>query len=136
MDTLTVRERSERMGKVRSKNTKPELAVEKIIKKLGVRTARHFTNLPGSPDFVVPELKKAIFVHGCFWHRHSCRNGKRLPKSKKNFWVNKLEGNRKRDSRNLRALNRLGWSYITIWECKLSKAAIVENRIIKFLGDK
>src|SRR5665213_1518475 len=93
-DTLTSSERSERMSRVRSRHTGPELAVRKLVHKLGFRYRLHVSALPGSPDLVFRRLGKVIFVHGCFWHRHRATTCKlaRLPKSKQEFWVEKLEG--------------------------------------------
>lgn len=102
MDTLTREERSERMSRVRSKNTVPELAVRRLVHALGYRFRLHRRDLPGTPDLAFPGHHKAIFVHGCFWHRHPDPDCKlaRMPKSRQEFWKLKLEGNRARDLRN------------------------------------
>lgn len=122
LDTLTPAERSYRMSLVKSTGTKPERIVGKIFKHLGYKYTSHVRSLPGSPDFVLPAFKTAVFVHGCFWHRHgACRSdGKaRAPKSRLDYWTAKLINNRRRDVRVQRNLSRLGWSYRVIWECQI-----------------
>ena len=100
VDTLSPQERSERMGRVKGKDTKPELAVRRLVYGLGFRYRLHSARLPGKPDLALARLRSVIFVHGCFWHRHSGCALCRMPKSRRDFWEPKLEGNRKRDSRN------------------------------------
>lgn len=131
-DTLSPRERSERMSKVRSKNTKPELFVRRLLSSMGYRYRLHLRTVPGSPDIVFSRRKKAIFVHGCYWHRHSNCPNCRLPKSKLEFWKPKLEGNRKRDLKKQRELRNAGWQFLIVWECQLSKARLPE-RLKSFL---
>lgn len=135
MDTLTVEQRSERMSRVRGRDTKPELLVRRVAHALGYRFRLHRRNLPGTPDLVFPGLSKAIFVHGCFWHRHpdpACRLA-RLPKSKLDFWLPKLETNRKRDEANIARLGELGWDVLVIWECQTRDRDALEARIREFL---
>ncbi|MBN8966099.1 MAG: DNA mismatch endonuclease Vsr [Rhizobiales bacterium] len=115
MDTLTKAERSEQMARVRNKDTKPEWVVRRMLHSLGYRYRLHRRDLPGSPDLVFPSRKVVVFVHGCFWHGHHCPRGK-APSSNKGFWNKKISGNKTRDLRNTRALRRLGWSVITLWE--------------------
>src|SRR5882724_12236309 len=112
MDTLTQAQRSKRMSRVRYKDTKPELAMRRLLWALGFRYRLHGRDLPGKPDIVFPALKKVIFIHGCFWHRHP-RCG-RMPKSRLEFWEPKLRENRSRDLRNQRALKKLGWKYLVV----------------------
>jgi DNA mismatch endonuclease (patch repair protein) len=102
MDTLSPQEHSERMARVRAKDTGPELVVRRIVHGLGFRYRLHADGLPGKPDLVFPRLRRLIFVHGCFWHRHSACALSRLPKSRLEFWGPKLEGNQRRDSQGLR----------------------------------
>ena len=117
MDTLSKKQRSERMSLVRSSNTEPERICRSILSDLGYRFKLNVVTLPGSPDVVFPRLKRIIFVHGCFWHGHpGCG---RLPKSRSEFWVPKIIANRKRDSRLVRQLRRAGWGVMTVWECQL-----------------
>ena len=121
------------MARVRSKNMRPELAVRKLVFALGYRYRLHARELPGSPDLVFRPRKKVIFVHGCFWHRHANCALARMPKSHLHFWTRKLEGNRKRDEKNNRALAREGWKVLTIWECQLKNSTRLERRIRRFL---
>jgi len=132
MDNLSPRERSAQMAKVRSKNTKPEMTVRKLIYSLGYRYRLHRKELPGKPDIVFVSRKKVIFVNGCFWHGHHCSLG-RIPKSRVDFWVNKINGNNKRDKTNIRKLKRLGWKVLVLWECQLKSNEKMILKIRKFL---
>lgn len=134
-DTLSARERSKRMGRVRNKDTRPEMLVRSLTHRLGYRFRLHRKDLPGRPDLVFPSRKKVVFVHGCFWHRHplpDCRLA-RMPKSKLDFWEPKLRGNRERDIENERRLHNLGWSVLTIWECQLGDLDDLQARLQGFL---
>jgi len=125
------------MAKVRGKNTKPEMVVRSLIHKLGYRFRLHAKELPGRPDIVFRPKKKVIFVHGCFWHRHpdpQCKLA-RLPKSRLQFWIPKLEANRARDQASENSLRELGWEVLTIWECELKDMAEVKQRLLEFLED-
>ncbi|MBN9092744.1 very short patch repair endonuclease [Pandoraea pnomenusa] len=133
MDTLTPAERSARMALVRAKDTKPELLVRRLVHGMGYRYRLHRRDLPGTPDLVFLGRSKVIFIHGCFWHRHARCALARLPKSRGDFWLPKLTANAERDARNVRALRRLGWSVLTIWECQLGDTANLANRIRRFL---
>ncbi len=133
MDTLTPTERSAHMALVRAKNTKPELLVRRLVHSMGYRYRLHRRDLPGTPDLVFPGRRKVIFIHGCFWHRHARCSLARLPKSRGDFWLPKLTANAERDVRNVRALRRLGWSVLAIWECQLGNTANLANRIRRFL---
>lgn len=135
MDTLTPAERSERMSRVRDKGSRAELFVRSLVHRLGYRFRLHKAGLPGKPDLVFPSRRKVIFVHGCFWHRHpdpTCALA-RLPKSRQEFWVPKLEGNRRRDLRVEDELSSLGWRSLVIWECQLRDRSFLENEIRTFL---
>ncbi len=134
MDTLTPVERSERMSRVRSKDTKPELAVRSLLHRMGYRYRLHDARLPGRPDLVFPARGKIIFVHGCFWHRHGARcEYTRWPKSKLNFWKPKLEENRARDRRVRRELRKDGWKVLVIWECQLKNKERLTECLRRFL---
>lgn len=133
MDTLKPAERSARMALVRNKDTKPELLVRRLVHGMGYRYRLHRRDLPGTPDLVFPSRKKVIFVNGCFWHRHNGCALARLPKSRGEFWLPKLNANVERDVRNVRELRRLGWHVLTIWECQLGDIAKLPNRIRRFL---
>jgi DNA mismatch endonuclease (patch repair protein) len=135
MDTLTPAERSERMSRVKGKGSVAERRVRSLAHAMGYRFRLHGAKLPGKPDLVFASRRKAIFVHGCFWHRHpdeTCRLA-RLPKSRRDFWIPKLEGNRTRDLRNEAALTAMGWTALTIWECELRNEASIRDRIRAFL---
>lgn len=134
MDTLTPEERSLRMSLVKAKHTQPERSIEALLTKMRIGFRRHDSALPGNPDFVFPRRKKVLFVHGCFWHRHAaCRNGQRMPKSRLAFWQEKLDKNKRRDAKNFRHLNRLGWGYMIVWECQLRDPKRLVNRLKEFL---
>jgi DNA mismatch endonuclease, patch repair protein len=113
MDKITPARRSENMRRIRSRNTSPEMAVRRAVSKLEYRYRTHDKTLPGKPDLVFRNVKKAIFVHGCFWHLHPsgrCYDA-RIPKSRVSYWKRKLYANRARDKRHLAALRKLGWKY-------------------------
>ncbi|WP_224242241.1 very short patch repair endonuclease [Hyalangium gracile] len=135
MDTLTPSERSARMSRVRYKDTKPELAVRRLVFSMGYRFRLHSKLLPGRPDLVFPGLKKVIFVHGCFWHRHPAKTCAlaRLPKSRLDFWLPKLEANRRRDVVQQRKIRRMGWSVMVVWECQVRKLPALGRRLRGFL---
>jgi DNA mismatch endonuclease (patch repair protein) len=135
VDTLTPEQRSERMSRVKNRGSKAERLVRSLVHRMGYRFRLHSGALPGKPDLVFPSRRKVIFVHGCFWHRHpdpNCRLA-RLPKSRQEFWVPKLEGNRLRDLRIQDELTALGWGSLTLWECELSDRASLENKLRTFL---
>lgn len=134
-DTLTPSERSQRMKLVRGKNTAPEMLVRRLVHSMGFRYRLHGRDLPGRPDLVFAGLGKLIFVHGCFWHRHQSSRCclARLPKSRLDFWLPKLESNRIRDDKNERALRKLGWKILVVWECQLSDKEQLKNKLRRFL---
>jgi DNA mismatch endonuclease (patch repair protein) len=127
------------MGMVRSKNTRPEMLVRRLVHGMGYRYRLHASDLPGKPDLVFRPRRKAIFVHGCFWHRHpdpSCKLA-RMPKSRLEFWQPKLAGNRERDLKAIEALERMGWQSLVVWECESRHIEQLENKIRAFLeGEK
>lgn len=134
-DSLSRAERSERMGRIRGTDTKPELTVRRLVHGLGFRYRLHDRKLPGKPDLVFAKSKKIIFVHGCFWHRHEDPGCKlaRLPKSRLEFWLPKLEGNRIRDKKIMADLEKMGWNVMVVWECQIGKKARLTARIKRFL---
>jgi DNA mismatch endonuclease (patch repair protein) len=138
MDTLTSEKRSENMRRIKSKGMKPELAVRKIAHGLGYRYRLHAKELPGKPDLVFRQRRKAIFVHGCFWHAHDAPTcpDRRTVKSNQVYWSPKLAGNRARDERHRAALEEQGWKVLTIWECEIKHTARVTKQIKRFLGPK
>ena len=117
-DTLTARERSEVMSRIRSKDTKPEMLVRRLVHGMGYRYRLHAADLPGRPDLVFRPRRKAIFVHGCFWHRHEGCTRNTIPATRRNFWRRKLDGNVQRDRRHEAALRESGWRVLVIWECE------------------
>ena len=136
MDTLTTAERSERMSRVRSKDTKPEMTVRSLVHRMGYRYRLHVRSLPGNPDLVFRSRGKIIFVHGCFWHRHGTNcEYTRWPKSKLNFWRPKLEQNHLRDTVVRRKLGKLGWRILVVWECQLKNIDALAGRVRAFLED-
>ena len=136
LDTLSQQDRSELMRRVRSRDTKPEMRVRRIVHGLGYRYRLHARDLPGKPDMVFRPAKKAIFVHGCFWHRHPGCSRSRTPRSpeRRSFWESKLEGNVVRDRRNLEDLERDGWRVLVIWECETGDPDLVKEKVVRFLG--
>jgi DNA mismatch endonuclease, patch repair protein len=126
-------DRSENMRRIRSRDTAPEIQVRKVAHRLGFRFRLHRRDLPGKPDLVFPGRKKIIFVHGCFWHKHSCREG-RVPSSNSSYWAPKLARNVERDTAVLQALDSLGWSTLVIWECELRNEVVLADKIQAFLS--
>ena len=126
VDTLTPKQRSALMRRIRPTCTQPERAVAKVLSRHGFAVRRCVRALPGSPDFVLPQLKVVIFVHGCFWHRHSCRAGQSKPSTRSHFWAAKFSDNVRRDRRTAAQLRRLGWRVFTIWECRI-RPSCLEN---------
>lgn len=123
-DVFTAEKRSQVMSRIRSGNTRPELALRSLLHRHGYRfTVRgpHNRSLPGKPDLVLPKYHTVIFVHGCFWHGHENCPAFRLPKTRRDWWAAKILGNRARDLRNEATLLELGWHVVTIWECALQK---------------
>jgi DNA mismatch endonuclease, patch repair protein len=120
------------MRAIRSKGMKPELAVRRLVHKLGYRYRLHRTDLPVTPDLVFVSRRKVIFVHGCFWHAHGCKQS-HVPKSNVEYWAPKLRRNRKRDAKNLKALTAQGWRSLVIWECEIKDENAVARRLKAFL---
>jgi DNA mismatch endonuclease (patch repair protein) len=122
------------MRAVRSSNTSPEMAVRKLLRKLGFTGYRlHRRELPGKPDVVFVGRRKAIFVHGCFWHKHDCSRGNRAPATNADYWRHKIERNRQRDARHLAELSQLGWSVLTVWECELRDEIALTAKLSEFM---
>jgi DNA mismatch endonuclease (patch repair protein) len=119
-DILTPEQRSAQMSRIRSANTKLEVLVRKALHKRGFRYRLGGAGLPGRPDIVLPKYRTVVFVHGCFWHGHSCPLY-RLPKTRPEFWAQKIFTNRVRDARVASQLTELGWRLIVIWECSLRR---------------
>jgi DNA mismatch endonuclease (patch repair protein) len=134
MDTISSRRRSENMRRIRGCDTKPELVVRSLLHRLGYRFRLQVRDLPGRPDIVLPRFKKAIFVHGCFWHQHrNCADG-RLPKSRKAYWVPKMRRNKERDQANRKNLRKLGWRILVVWDCQTGDVKALAKKVGEFLG--
>jgi DNA mismatch endonuclease, patch repair protein len=126
-DIVNRRQRSEMMSRIGPRDTVPELAVRRMAHRLGLRFRVHRKDLPGRPDLVFAKHGLALFVHGCFWHRHrGCANAT-MPKTRPEFWQRKFEGNVERDHRNCEDLARLGWRTLIIWECEAEDPARLES---------
>jgi len=135
VDPLTPDERSERMRRIRSRDTKPELLVRRLVHGMGYRYRLSNPSLPGKPDLVFKSRKKAIFVHGCFWHQHGCGNYK-MPRTRLGFWLPKLAANKRRDEKVQRELRDLGWDVLVIWECEIREDLVgVQKKIVDFLEE-
>lgn len=127
--------RSENMRRIRATDTRPELAVRGLLRKLGFPGYRlHRKDLPGRPDIAFLGRRKAILIHGCFWHGHQCKVGRRKPKSNQDYWLPKIERNRKRDREQLAELIQLGWSVLTVWECELRDIERLKSRLASFVN--
>lgn len=133
MDPLSPEERSERMSRVHGKDTKVELRVRRLVHSMGYRYRLHSKNLPGCPDMVFAGRRMVIFVHGCFWHRHGDCVLARLPKSRPEFWIPKLESNRQRDAVTQSRLAELGWKSLLVWECETKDMNKLRENIRSFL---
>lgn len=128
-DTLSSERRSWNMSRIRGRDTKAEKLLRSLLHRAGYRFRLHVWELPGRPDIVLPKYRTAIFMHGCFWHRHQgCANAT-MPSTRREFWQAKFEGNINRDERNRRDLREAGWDVITVWECELKSKAgkVVES---------
>lgn len=134
-DTLSPQERSERMSRIRGKDSSPEMRLRRLIHGMGYRYRLHVAKLPGTPDLVFPSKRAVIFMHGCFWHRHQGCKLARMPKSRMDFWHDKLEANRLRDERNLSLLHDMDWRVLIVWECQMKGRDLTElaNTIRQFL---
>ncbi len=128
MDKLTKERRSWNMSRIRAKNTKPEVFVRSMLHRMGYRFRIHLKGLPGKPDIVLPKYHTAIFVHGCFWHGHEGCKDFAPPKTRTEWWLNKINENKSKDIVNGTRLEKLGWQVIVVWECELAPAK-VENSI-------
>lgn len=133
MDTLSEERRSWNMSRIRSKNTKPEVLVRSLLHRMGYRFRLHVSSLPGTPDLVLPKYKTVVFVHGCFWHRHSGCKYSYTPKSRLEFWMRKFEKNIEVDRRAAKELEELGWRVLVIWECELTDTETLVKRISAIL---
>lgn len=118
-DHLSPDERSELMSRINATETEPEQLTRSLLHKAGYRFRKNVSDLPGTPDVVLPKYNTVIFVHGCYWHRHDCRKGRSTPTKNRESWVEKFERNVERDAENEGKLKDLGWQVLTVWECEL-----------------
>lgn len=121
MDVHTKETRSYNMSRIKNKNTKPEELVRKELFKRGLRYRKNVKKLPGCPDIIFPKYNVAVFINGCFWHIHEDCKYFKWPENNKEFWMNKLLGNKRRDIENIKELEKMGWKVIVVWECELKK---------------
>ena len=131
-DHLTSKERSRNMAAIKSKNTSPEIKVRSLLHRNGYRFRLYNKNLPGKPDIILPKYNTVIFVHGCFWHRHTGCKDCTTPKTNKKYWTEKFNKNIKRDKYVQDELKQLGWNVIVIWQCELKE----QDKLIKELCNK
>lgn len=129
VDHISPERRSWLMSRVRGKHTGPEVRVRKAAHKIGLRFRLHRKDLPGKPDLVFAKHNVALFVHGCFWHRHPNCPKASLPKTRSNYWTEKFVANQRRDSRAFEALEELGWTVAVLWECETKLPAKLDERL-------
>ncbi|NHN89046.1 very short patch repair endonuclease [Acetobacter conturbans] len=135
MDYLTPDQRSANMGRVRGKDTQPELAVRRALHAMGYRFRLHRRDLPGTPDIVLPRYRLVLFVHGCFWHRHADCPRCTTPRTRREFWEAKFAANVERDRRHTAALEADGWTVRVLWECKLRPTAQLQETLSGIVDD-
>lgn len=135
VDFMSPEQRSVHMSKIKSANTKPELALRRLLHSAGFRYRLHDNRLPGKPDLVFSGRKKVIFVNGCFWHGHSCPVGTRLPKSNTVFWTDKRLRNQERDAKQRGELQAMGWKVLDVWECEVKSSPSLLEDIRRFLDE-
>ena len=133
MTVIPCPQRSRTMRAVKGRDTRPEMAVRRLLHGMGYRYRLHRKDLPGKPDIVFASRRKIIFVHGCFWHGHPCKRGNRMPKTNAEYWKKKITRNVERHSRQLDELAAAGWKSLTLWECELADREAVTRRLGAFL---
>lgn len=124
VDIVDTETRSRMMSNIRGKDTKPELLLRRALHARGFRYRLHYKGLPGRPDLLFPKYRAAIFVHGCFWHRHPGCSKATTPATRADFWQNKFAENTARDQRNIEQLRSASWRVLVVWECELAKNAL------------
>jgi len=132
VDTRTPQQRRRIMQSVGTVDTGPEMIVRRLLHRLGYRYRLHSSKLPGRPDLIFPAKRKAVFVHGCFWHGHGCAKGQ-LPKSRLDYWGPKIERNRQRDANVLASLAELKWQTLVVWQCEAKDLKRLKRKLLNFL---
>lgn len=130
---MTSEQRSKTMRAVKGKDTTPEMVVRRLLHRMGYRYRLHRNDLPGKPDVVFGSRRKLIFVHGCFWHGHTCKRGNRIPITNALYWRAKISRNTERYAYQLEKLSANGWTVFTVWECELKDEKILASRLKLFL---
>lgn len=133
-DIYSKDKRSNIMSKISGKDTKPEILVRKFLFAKGFRFRKNVKELPGKPDIVLPKYKTIIFVHGCFWHGHTCKRGE-LPKTNDRFWKEKIDKNMERDTRNILELKEIGWNVIIVWQCEIRNKVSLDIRLSNLIKE-
>ena len=132
-DIMTPTQRSQRMSRVKCKDSKAEMRVRRMVHRLGFRYRLHNKKLPGKPDMVLTRHKKVILIHGCYWHQHGVCRPLAIPENNSDFWRKKFADNLRRDRRNFEQLTELGWNVLVVWECETKDAEALGARLRAFL---
>jgi DNA mismatch endonuclease (patch repair protein) len=135
VDRLTKEHRSWNMSRIRSRNTIPEVSLRSLLHKMGYRFRLHKQNLPGKPDIVLQKYKTVIFVHGCYWHRHTGCPRAHVPKTNIAYWEEKFRRNKRRDRDDQRQLRKLGWKFYVVWECEVGDSDFLKRKLTRILQD-
>ena len=133
MDHLTKSKRSENMSRIKNKNTTPEIAVRKTLHSMGYRYRLHSASVYGKPDIVIKTKRKAVFVHGCFWHRHKNCSLATKPKTNTSYWEKKFQTNIARDKKVQERLDKENWKFLIIWECEIKDKTELKKKLTKFM---
>jgi DNA mismatch endonuclease (patch repair protein) len=134
VDHISPERRSWLMSRVRSKHSSPEMRVRTTAHNMGLRFRLHRNDLPGKPDLVFPKYRVALFVHGCFWHRHEGCNKSTTPKSNVEFWESKFQKNTARDAQQKAELEKMGWHYVRVWECQTKSILDIQRFLVKHIA--
>ena len=135
-DTLTPAQRRKCMAAIHGKDTTPERIVRSVLHRIGCRFALHRADLPGKPDIVMSARRAVVFVHGCYWHMHTCKRGRSTPATNSAFWRSKRLRNQARDKRTLAAIRRAGWRALVVWECQTVDRVRLAKRLSSFLATR
>lgn len=133
-DSISKERRSANMRAIKSRDTQPEKIVRTVVHRMGYRFRLYRADLPGKPDLIFPGRHAAVFVHGCFWHGHMCKEGIRKPKTNVDYWTAKLARNTARDMEHLMRLKAQGWRSLIVWECETKRLERLASRLRRFLG--